>query len=121
MKLAAAELAAKGIFIGTSSWKYRGWGGSLYDEKRYIYRGKFSETRLEKNCLTEYAEVFKTVCVDAAYYTFPRSEYLRDLADVVPDDFKFGFKVTDAITLKRFPNLERFGAKATQKNVDFLN
>ena len=28
----------------------------------------FAESRFEKNCLTEYAEVFKTVYVDAAYY-----------------------------------------------------
>jgi len=121
MKQRSEQLAAKGIFIGTSSWKYPGWFGTLYEEQRYIYRGKYSEARFEKNCLIEYAEVFKTVCVDAAYYTFPRREYLHQLSHDVPDDFKFGFKVTDSITLKKFPNLERFGAKAAQKNSDFLN
>ena len=35
----AKRLAADGIFIGTSSWKYRGWAGLLYDEQRYCYRG----------------------------------------------------------------------------------
>jgi uncharacterized protein YecE (DUF72 family) len=59
--------------------------------------------------------------VDAAYYDFPRPEYLQGLADQVPDDFRFGFKVTDAVTVKRFPNLDRFGAKAGQRNPDFLN
>jgi hypothetical protein len=29
--------------------------------------------------------------------------------------------VTDAITIKKFPNLERFGVKAGQTNPDFLN
>jgi uncharacterized protein YecE (DUF72 family) len=48
--------------------------------------------------------VFKTVCVDAAYYDFPRVEYLQRLADQVPDDFRFGFKVTDALTIKKFPS-----------------
>ena len=48
----------------------------LYDESRYVYRGKFAESRFEKNCLAEYAEVFKTVCVDAAYYKFPDEKYL---------------------------------------------
>ena len=117
----AKRLAADGIFIGTSSWKYRGWAGLLYDEQRYCYRGKFAETRFERDCLTEYAEVFKNVCVDAAYYTFPRVEYLQGMADQVPDDFRFGFKVTDAITIKKFPNLPRFGTKAGQANADFLN
>jgi uncharacterized protein YecE (DUF72 family) len=121
VKAAAAELAATGVFIGTSSWKYEGWLGLLYDPARYEYRGKFAKTRFERDCLTQYAEVFKTVCVDAAYYDFPRREYLQKLAAQVPEDFRFGFKVTDAITIKRFPNLPRFGVRAGQLNTDFLN
>jgi uncharacterized protein YecE (DUF72 family) len=121
MKQQAARLAARGVFIGTSSWKYAGWRGMLYDEARYVYRGKLAETRFEKNCLAEYAEVFKTVCVDAAYYTFPRVEYLHGLSDQVPDDFRFGFKVTDEITVRKFPNLPRFGHRAGTPNAHFLN
>ena len=121
MKKKAAALAASGVFIGTSSWKYEGWFGQLYTPARYEYRGKVAKTRFERDCLSEYAEVFKTVSVDAAYYTFPRPEYLQKLADAVPDDFRFGFKVTDAVTIKKFPNLARFGAKAGQPNTDFLN
>src|SRR6185503_19113546 len=30
VKQRAAELAPKGVFIGTSSWKYEGWFGQLY-------------------------------------------------------------------------------------------
>jgi len=121
IKAKAAELAAKGVFIGTSSWKYEGWFGQLYTPARYEYRGKVARTRFQRDCLGEYAEVFKTVCVDAAYYDFPRVEYLRRLADQVPDDFRFGFKVTDALTIKTFPQMKRFGAKAGQRNQDFLN
>lgn len=43
-----AGLATKGIFIGTSSWKYPGWRGMLYDESRYVWRGKFAESRFNK-------------------------------------------------------------------------
>ena len=121
IKAKAAELAAKGVFIGTSSWKYEGWFGQLYTAARYEYRGKVAKTRFQQDCLGEYAEVFKTVCVDAAYYDFPRVEYLQRLADQVPEDFRFGFKVTDALTIKKFPKLNRFGAKAGQRNQDFLN
>lgn len=121
MKVKAAELAAQGVFIGTSSWKYEGWLNQLYTPARYEYRGKVATKRFERDCLAEYAEVFKTVCVDAAYYTFPRVEYLQGLADQVPDDFRFGFKVTDLITIKKFPNHARHGAKAGQANADFLN
>ena len=117
----ASELAAHGIFIGTSSWKYEGWLGRLYTPARYEYRGKVAKTRLERDCLGECAEVFKTVCVDAAYYDFPRQDYLGKLAAAVPDDFRFGLKVTDTVTIKKFPNLPRFGERAGKPNEHFLD
>ena len=48
----AADLAAQGVFIGTSSWNY-----------------------------------------------------IEGLAAQVPSDFQFGLKVTDEITVRKFPNL----------------
>jgi len=114
-------LRPRGVFIGTSSWKYEGWLGQLYSPERYEYRGKVAKTRFERDCLREYAEVFKTVCVDAAYYDFPRTEYLKKLTDAVPDDFRFSFKVTDVVTIKKFPDLPRFGIRAGRPNADFLN
>jgi uncharacterized protein YecE (DUF72 family) len=116
-----ASLAKRGVFIGTSSWKYPGWRGMLYDESRYAYRGKFADSRFEKNCLAEYAEVFKTVCVDGAYYRFPDEKYLQGMVAQVPEDFQFGFKVTDEITIKKFPKHPRHGARAGQPNEHFLN
>jgi len=121
MKTTTARLAAKGVFIGASSWKYPGWRGMLYDENRYLTRGRFSETRFNRDCLTEYAEVFKTVCVDAAYYKFPDRSYLEGMVSQVADDFQFGFKVTDEITVKKFTNLPRFGPRAGRPNENFLN
>src|SRR5580698_2115234 len=119
IKMSLAQLAAKGVYVGTSSWRYPGWRGMLYDEQRYVYRGKFAESRFEKNCLTEYAEVFKTVCVDAGYYRFPDRPYIEGMISQVPADFRFTYKVTDDITLKNFPNLPRFGARAGQRNTNF--
>jgi uncharacterized protein YecE (DUF72 family) len=121
MRAAAGALAREGVFIGTSSWKYPGWRGQLYDGERYVWHGRFSEARFEKRCLAEYAEVFKTVCVDAAYYRFPDRRFLEQLVSQVPGDFLFGLKVTDRITVKRFANLPRFGHRAGTENEDFLN
>jgi uncharacterized protein YecE (DUF72 family) len=117
----AASLAIQGVYIGTSSWRYTGWCRTLYDPVRYEYRGKFAESRFKKNCLAEYAEVFKTVCVDAAYYTFPSQQYLEGMTVQTPDDFLFGFKVTDTITIKKFPRLNRFGDQAGKANEHFLD
>jgi uncharacterized protein YecE (DUF72 family) len=116
-----SRLAQLGVFLGTSSWKYPGWRGQIYTDDRYIWRGRFSETRFDRQCLAEYAEVFKTVCVDAAYYKFPDLAYLEGLVSQVPPDFRFALKVTDAITIRRFPNLPRFGLRAGKVNEDFLN
>src|ERR1039457_4161460 len=112
MKAKVAKLAAAGVVIGTSSWKYDGWFGQLYTPARYEYRGKVATKRFEGDCLKGYAEVFKTVCVDGGYYRFPDAKYLGGLRTQVPADFQFGFKVTDEITIKKFPNHPRHGARA---------
>lgn len=121
LRRSALALASRGVFVGTSSWKYPGWLGQLYHEDRYWYRGRFAETRFERQCLAEYAEVFPTVCVDAAYYRFPDPRFLDGLMAPAPATFQFTFKVTDEITVKRFSNLPRFGARAGQANENFLN
>lgn len=114
------SLARQGVRIGTSSWKYPGWLGDVYARDSYIWRGRFSKARFERLCLAEYAQTFQTVCVDAAYYTFPTERGLRELASLVPEGFQFAFKVTDDITLKRFPLLPRFGQRAGRENPNFL-
>ncbi len=146
MKRAAAALAARGVYVGTSSWKYEGWLDQLYTRERYAksVRGsklvedadflpgfavapparepeKIDEKRFNEDCLTEYAEVFKTVCFDGAYYKFPTRQSLEKIAAQVPDDFRFGFKVTEAITIKRYPYHPSRGTVAGQFNKDFLN
>jgi len=119
---ATQDLAqASHLYLGTSSWKYEGWLGQIYDEQRYLTRGKLSHKRFETECLEEYAEIFPSVCVDAGYYRFPSEKYLTNLCAQVPDDFRLSFKVTDEITVKKFPKLERFGDRAGSDNPNFLN
>jgi hypothetical protein len=54
LQVQAADLARQNVYIGTSSWKYPGWRGMLYDPARYEYRGKFAQTRFNRACLREY-------------------------------------------------------------------
>ena len=121
LKTAAGRLAAQGVLIGTSSWKYPGWQGQLYTQDRYVWHGRFSRSRFERLCLAEYAEVFKTVSVDASYYQFPTPQFLEPLVSQAPLDFLFTFKVTDQITVKHFHNVPRYGERAGKDNTDFLN
>ena len=68
-------LAANDVWIGTSSWKYQGWLGSIYTESGYLTRNKLSKAKFEENCLTEYAQTFPAVCGDLTFYQFPTEQY----------------------------------------------
>lgn len=114
-------LAARGVFIGTSSWKYPGWFGGVYERDRYVWRGRFSQARFERNCLAEFAQTFHAVSLDAAYYQFLDQSTVAELAALVPDGFQFAPKVCGDITLKQFPQLPRFGARAGRANPHFLD
>ena len=116
-----AVWAKRGVFFGTSSWKYPGWLGLIYRPSLYAYRGEFSEARFQDRCLAEYARIFPTVGMDATYYAFPSEKFLTGIAAQVPDHFRFSFKVTDEITAKRFPMLPRFAERRGQPNPNFLN
>jgi len=121
-----AELAAKNIYIGTSSWKYEGWLGQIYTKERYMRPfktapPKFVEGRFNDTCLTEYAETFKTVCLDAGFYQFPSPRWLESLFSQVPNDFRLSLKVTEDITVMRFPRIKRYGPRAGQTNPNFLD
>src|SRR5271168_5170416 len=102
LKSAVATLARDGILIGTSSWKYEGWLGMLYTPERYVTRGRVSRAKFEKTCLAEYAEVFKTVCLDGGFYQFPTARMLDGIFAQAPDDFRLALKVTEDITVRRF-------------------
>ena len=121
-----AELTTQGIYVGTSSWKYEGWLGLIYSPEkylRYFKEGppKILKGRFEKTCLAEYAETFKTVCLDGAYYQFPTPQMLEGYFSQLPPDFRLSMKVTDIITVLRWPNHAKYGNKAGQGNPDFLN
>lgn len=115
------DWAARGVFIGTSSWKYEGWIGQVYSRDRYTTRGRFSKPRFERECLAEYAETFPTVCSDFAFYAFYSAPYWERLFAQVPATFQFGFKAPEMITAPRFADLERYGPRAGQPNEHFLD
>jgi uncharacterized protein YecE (DUF72 family) len=121
-----AALASQGIYIGTSSWKYEGWLGLIYSPEKYLRYFKEGppknlKGRFEKTCLAEYAQTFKTVCLDAGFYQFPSTQMLEGYFSQVPMDFRLSIKVTEDITILRFPDLPRYGSRAGQANPRFLN
>ncbi|MCK5573176.1 MAG: DUF72 domain-containing protein [Bacteroidetes bacterium] len=109
------QWASRGIYFGTSSWKYPGWKGQVYN------RSYPSKRSFDQECLTEYAQLFPTVCADFALYDFPNPEKMHVFHEQTPDTFTVSLKVTDRITIRRYPNLPRHGANAGKENPDFLN
>src|SRR4051812_13051080 len=114
-------LADRGVYFGTSSWKYEGWLGSIYSPERYTTRGKFSRKKFEAECLAEYAETFPVVCGDFAFYQFPTEDYWARLFGGTPADLLFAFKVPEDLTVARWPSHARYGERAGQPNKEFLN
>src|SRR5262249_8623599 len=114
-------LAENGIYLGTSSWKYEGWLGSIYGEDRYRTRSKFSKSKFEETCLAEYALTFPAVCGDFAFYQFPTAEYWDRLFGSTPAGFLFGLKVPEDITVATWPKHARYGKRAGEPNRHFLD
>lgn len=108
-------LAKKGIYFGSSSWKYESWKGTIYVD-RYSSKKDF-----EQNCLEEYAKIFPCVGGDFSFYNYPSPAMTARINEQTPDGFKIGLKCTEFITLKRYPMIGRWGAKAGKENPDFLN
>jgi uncharacterized protein YecE (DUF72 family) len=114
-------LAEEGIFLGTSSWKYPGWLGSIYARETYVGRGKFQESRFEAECLAEYARTFSLVGGDFSFYTFPSMQAWRRFFDQTPDTFRAALKVPEEITVPVWPGHARYGARAGLANAHFLD
>jgi uncharacterized protein YecE (DUF72 family) len=110
------ELASRGLWFGTSSWVYTGWRGIVY---RPSIR---SEAELRRVAFREYTSVFPTGCADWSFYDFPSLHQIERYREEAPPDFRLAFKVTDLITMHRFPFIkERWADRAGQLNTNFLS
>ncbi len=69
--------ADKGVYFGTSSWKYAGWMGQIYTEDLYLTKKKFSNAKFERSCINEYAKTFPVAGGDFSFYRFPTAESFK--------------------------------------------
>src|ERR1700733_11391761 len=115
------SLAAEGVYIGGSSWKYEGWLGQIYTRSHYLTRGRFSKNLFEETCLREYPSVFPTVCGDFTFYQFPAEAFWANLFRDTPGTFRWGFKIPEQITVPVWPVHPRYGALAGVANPAFLD
>lgn len=113
--------ADRGVYFGTSSWKYPGWLGSIYSQDRYLTRNKFSKAKFEEKCLSEYAETFPVVGGDFSFYQFPAPDTWAKVFTGTPPGFGFGLKAPEMVTVNQWPDHARYGIRAGQANESFLD
>lgn len=109
------------IFLGTSSWKYEGWLGTIYLREKYMTRGKFSKAKFEGECLREYAATFPIVGGDFSFYQFPTADYWDRLFASAPASLLFALKVPEDVTVPVWPAHARYGKRAGATNAHFLD
>ena len=109
------------IRFGTSTWTYEGWQGQ-------IYRRQYAKTTFARECLGEYCQylysgepLFRTVGNDSTFYRPPTANQLRHYLNQIPEDFQMCFKVWEELTIPTFSRQARYGLKAGQPNLRFLN
>lgn len=109
------------IRFGTSTWTYEGWQGQ-------IYQRQYAKTTFARECLGEYCQylyngepLFRTVGNDSAFYRPPTTNQLSHYLKQIPEDFEMCFKVWEEITIPGFASHVRYGIKAGQPNLRFLD
>lgn len=93
---ALAKLALrlpKNLRLGTSSWSFPGWIGTVWD-------GAYADAKLSKHGLRAYAQhpLFRTVSLDRSFYRPLTVPQFRAYAAQVPDDFRFVVKAPSLVT-----------------------
>lgn len=117
-----ADLAARGIWIGTDSWNYPGWDGIIYDMGAYTGKtGRRSDGIFREHSLQDYGKVFRTACYDASFYSFPDGGTVEHLRRRMPENFRLAMKAPEAVTCRTWPKSPRLGARAGQRNKSFLD
>lgn len=102
--------------LGTSSWYFPGWEGLVFDRAASL-------EEVRAHGLKAYAQhpLLRTVSVDRTFYAPVSSQLFEGYARDVPDDFRFVVKAHDVLTLIRFPNHARYGARRGEANDRYLS
>ncbi len=99
---ALARHRPEGLYLGTSSWTFRGWAG-------LVYRGRPSQEDLVREGLREYARhpLFNTVSIDRSYYAPLTVSELRHYASQLPEGFRCVMKVWQGLCTPVDPKMRQ--------------
>jgi uncharacterized protein YecE (DUF72 family) len=102
--------------MGTMSWSFPGWRGSVYAEGT-------DPKLLAEAGLSAYTKraLLGTVEIDRSFYEPLSSRYFESVSRQVPDDFKFLVKAHEECSMPRFPKHARYGKKQGEASARFLD
>ncbi len=86
-----SSTASPQVRLGTCSWSTKDWVGRVY-----------APGTAATEFITQYAQRFSTVEIDATFYAVPRGSTVDGWRDRTPDGFVFSAKVPQEITHERF-------------------
>lgn len=106
----------EGLWVGTSSWSFPGWAGSVYDRK-------YPESKLSQQGLRAYSRhpLLQAVGIDRTFYASMSAADHKKYADQVPENFRFLVKAPERLTTARFSRHPRNGPLAGLDNPQFLS
>ena len=113
---ALREQLSASLRLGTMSWSFAGWRGSVYADD--------VEPKLLADAgLTAYAKhpLLGAVEIDRSFYEPLPARYFEGLSEQVPADFRFLVKAHEDCTLVRFPRHARYGKRQGELNPRFLD
>jgi len=87
------------VFVGTSGWIYKEWGGFFYPHE------------LQEDHLEFYAKRFNSVEINASFYRLPTPDMVRAWYRRTPSDFRFAVKGSRFITHLKRLKVERGSIK----------
>ena len=101
--------------LGTSSWNYPGWVGTVWDRD-------YPEAKLSRSGLAAYARhpLFRTVSVDRGFYKPLNSAQFQEYAAQTADDFRFVVKAPSVITDALIRNEDGRGMKFNPNFLDAM-
>lgn len=111
--VALAARLPRTLRLGTSSWNYPGWAGTVWERE-------YPEAFVSKHGLPAYAQhpLFRTVSLDRNFYRPLTADQYAEYAAQVPDDFRF---VVKAPSLVADAMVRDQGGRGMRPNPDFLS
>jgi uncharacterized protein YecE (DUF72 family) len=111
----SAELP-EALRMGTMSWTFPGWRGLVYAESA-------DPKALSEAGLPAYSShpLLGATEIDRSFYDPLPERYFAQVAEQVPEQFRFIVKAHEDCTVARFPKHARYGKKQGELNARFLD